>query len=149
MPFTPDELHQLPDVVSAPRFATYLREVGNDRQRALQLYEWNLIVSAAFIVPLQVCEVAARNGIAEGIERVHGPNWPWNNGFIRSLPRPRRPTHYDPSRDLDVVAGRMPTTGKVIADLKFAFWENLFTAGQDSRIWNRHFRPVFPALQLH
>src|SRR3546814_5975576 len=28
--------------------------------------------------------------------------------------------------------------------LKFAFWENIFTVGQDSRIWNAHFRTCFP-----
>ena len=86
MPFTPDELRDLPLIISAPRFATYLQATGNDRQRALALYEWNLTLSSAFIVPLQVCEVAVRNGVAEAIEKVHGPNWPWSKGFLRSLP---------------------------------------------------------------
>src|SRR3546814_1821174 len=62
-----------------------LQAMGNDREKALALYEWNLDLSSALIVPLQVCEVAVRNGIAEAIEHVHGANWPWNNGFIRSL----------------------------------------------------------------
>jgi hypothetical protein len=57
--FTPAELNELPGVISAPRFATYLQARGNDRAHALALYEWNLTISAAFIVPLQVCEVAS------------------------------------------------------------------------------------------
>jgi hypothetical protein len=68
MVFTPAELHDLPGVISAPRFATYLQATGNDRARALALYEWNLDLSAAFIVPLQICEIAVRNGVAEAIE---------------------------------------------------------------------------------
>lgn len=144
MPLTPDELRDLPYVISAPRFATYLQATSNDRERALALYEWNLTLSAAFIVPLQVCEVAVRNGVAEAIERVHGANWPWSNGFLRSLPRSKRPTDYNPEVDLRSVAARQPTTGKVVADLKFAFWEKIFTAGQDSRIWDAHFRACFP-----
>jgi hypothetical protein len=36
----------------------------------------------------------------------------------------------------------LPTTGKIVADLKFAFWENIFTGGQDNR--NVHFRTCFP-----
>ena len=144
LPFTPDELRDLPYVISAPRFATYLQAVGNDRDRALALYEWNLTLSAAFIVPLQVCEVAVRNGVAEAIEQVHGATWPWSNGFLRSLPRPKRVTDYNPELDLRGVAARQPTTGKVVAELKLAFWENLFTVGQDSRIWNAHFRTFFP-----
>jgi hypothetical protein len=47
-------LNDLPGVISAPRFATYLQARGNDRAAALTLYEWNLTISAAFIVPLQV-----------------------------------------------------------------------------------------------
>jgi hypothetical protein len=142
--FTADELRELPRVFSAPRFATYLQAANNDREQALRLYEWNLVLSAAFIVPLHICEVAVRNGIAEAIEKTHGATWPWSNGFLRSLPRPRRPVDYNPEADLRAVAARQATTGKVIAELKFAFWEHLFTAGQDSRIWNAHFRACFP-----
>lgn len=144
MPFSQDELHELPTVISAPRFATYLQAMGNDREKALALYEWNLDLSSALIVPLQVCEVAVRNGIAEAIEHVHGANWPWNNGFIRSLPRPKSKFRYNPANDLQSCAASLPTTGKIIAELKFAFWENIFTVGQDSRIWNAHFRTCFP-----
>ncbi|WP_371421245.1 hypothetical protein [Tardiphaga sp.] len=70
--------------------------MGNDREKALALHEWNLDLSGALIVPLQVCEVAVRNGVAEAIERVHRTNWPWNNGFIRSLPRPKSRSRYNP-----------------------------------------------------
>jgi hypothetical protein len=141
--FLPAELQDLPGVISAPRFATYLQAMGNDREKALELYAWNLDISSALIVPLQVCEVAVRNGIAEAIEAIHGANWPWNNGFIRSLPRPKSKFRYNPADDLQVCAHRLPTTGKIIAELKFAFWENIFTAGQDSRLWNTHFRTFF------
>jgi hypothetical protein len=142
--FTPEEFRELPHVISEPRFATYLKATGNDRAKALALYEWNLDLSSAFIVPLQVCEVAVRNGVAEAIEAVHGANWPRSNGFMRSLPHPRRPTDYSPERNLREVVAREPTTGKVIAELNFAFWEQIFSAGQDSRIWFDHFRASFP-----
>ena len=144
LPFTPDEIRDLPGVISAPRFATYLQATGNDRQQALALYEWNLTLSAQFIVPLQVCEVAVRNGVAEAIEKVHGATWPWSNGFLRSLPRSKRSTDYNPEVDLRNTAARQPTTGKVVAELKFAFWEKIFTAGQDGRIWFSHFSASFP-----
>ena len=148
MPFTPDELNELPIVISAPRFATYLQAMANNHEQALALYEWNLDLSSALTVPLQVCEVAVRNGVAEAIEHVHGPNWPWNNGFIRSLPRPRRQFDYDPSVDLTRCASRLPTTGKIVAELKFAFWEKIFTVGQASRIWDTHFRQCFPGAPI-
>ena len=144
MPFDRRELAELPRVVSEPRFATYLKATANDRERALGLYEWNLRISAAFMVPLQVCEVSTRNGVAEAIGLLHGENWPWSNGFLRSLPRPRRTRDYDPKSDLEAVAAHQPTTGKVVADLKLAFWEKLFTVGQDHRLWEPYFRVAFP-----
>jgi hypothetical protein len=146
LPFSPVELKDLPQVISAPRFATYLQAKGNHRADALALYQWNLELSAAFIVPLQVCEVAARNGVAEVLEKVHGANWPWSNGFIRSLPVPKKNGHYNPQTDLRNVAARMPTAGKVVAELKFAFWEKTFTAGQDTRLWIPHMNAAFPGI---
>lgn len=146
MPFSNEELHVLPDIISPPRFATYLQAMNNNKEAALLLYQWNLQISAALIVPLQVCEVAVRNGVVEVLEKVHGPNWPWSNGFIRSLPVPKKIWHYNPQNDLQKVAGRMPTAGKVVAELKFAFWEKVFTAGQDTRLWFPHLRSAFPAL---
>jgi len=146
LPFSEEELHALPDTISPPRFATYLQAMNNDKKAALLLYQWNLQISAALIVPLQVCEVAARNGVVEVLEKVHGPNWPWSNGFIRSLPVPKNPLHYNPQIDLRGVAGRMPTAGKVVAELKCAFWEKVFTAGQDTRLWIPHLHSAFPGI---
>jgi hypothetical protein len=117
--------------------------MGNSREQALELYAWNLDISSALIVPLQVCEVAVRNGISEAIEAVHGANWPWNNGFIRSLPRPKSKFRYNPADDLQLCARRLPTTGKIIAELKFAFGK---TSSQPARTagCGTHFRTFFP-----
>lgn len=146
MPFTPHEIADLPDVISAPRFATYLQARQGHIDQALELYAWNMEISAAFMVPLHLCEVAIRNAASDAIEAVHGANWPWVNGFIRSLPVPRRQTDYDPQRNLRMVAGRQPTVGKVVSELNFAFWEKVFTQGQDSRIWDSHLRTVLPGI---
>jgi hypothetical protein len=147
LPFSPAELQDLPGVISAPRFATYLQAMGNSREQALELYAWNLDISSALIVPLQVCEVAVRNGISEAIEAVHGANWPWNNGFIRSLPRPKSKFRYNPADDLQLCARRLPTTGKIIAELKFAFGK---TSSQPARTagCGTHFRTFFPGAPL-
>lgn len=141
--FSPGELHHLPNVLSAPRFATYLQTSQNSREDALQLYLWNLKVSAALMIPLHIVEVTLRNAIVEAIEAVHGGTWPWSAGFLRSLPNPRHP-NYSPQRDLSVLSGKHTTSGKVIADLKFVFWERMLTKRHDGRIWNDHFVTAFP-----
>lgn len=144
VPFTLQELERLPRVLSIPRFATYLRACADRREAALELYLWNMEVSAAFMVPLHICEIAIRNAVAEAIEQIHGPHWPWTAGFLISLPKPRDTRQYDPAQNLAQVAQRERTTGKVVAAINFAFWEKLFTRGQDGRMWSPCLRTVLP-----
>lgn len=61
-----------------------------------------------------------------------------------SLPAPRRPSTYNPRRDLQVVRAKHRTTGKVIADLKFMFWQQMFTARHEGRIWDQQINKLFP-----
>ncbi|KZY34494.1 hypothetical protein A3731_40680 [Roseovarius sp. HI0049] len=142
-PFTPDQEHHLPHVLSAPRFATYLRAAGHNRTRALELYHWNLQASAAFLIPLHVFEVVLRNAIVEAVEARHGGAWPWTEGFVRSLPDPRAPA-YSPKRDLLNCARRLPTAGKIVAELRFVFWERMLTSRHRGRLWDSQFFHVFP-----
>ena len=142
MSFSHKELAQIPHTLSEPRFATYLRHCGDDKEHALRLYKWNLELSSAFIIPLHLLEISTRNAIVEALEAVHTANWPWNNGFMRSLTDPAK--GYSPKRDLRTVASREPTMGKVVAELKFVFWERMFTARHDARLWNQHIKAVFP-----
>ncbi|NHN89453.1 hypothetical protein [Acetobacter conturbans] len=141
MPFTHAQIHSLPRVLSAPRFATYLAEKDGDKEAALELYLWNLKLSAAFFVPLQICEVSIRNSVVSAIELTYGANWPWEKGFEISL---RNPPHgYSPRRNL-IELRKLPTSGKIVAELKFVFWEKVMTRGHDGAIWNAHFRSAFP-----
>lgn len=47
--------------LSLPRFGVYAAAAGGDRRLALDLYEWNAVVSAAFQRDLAHLEVALRN----------------------------------------------------------------------------------------
>lgn len=141
MPFTQNEVRDLPTVLSAPRFATYLAEKNGNKQDALSLYQWNLELSSAFIVPLQICEVGVRNSIVSAIEKTYGANWPWETSFEIALRNPRR--GYSPRHDL-LRCRSLPTAGKIVAELRFVFWEKMLTYGHDGAIWNAHFRTVFP-----
>lgn len=124
-----------------PRFASYLQASGNSLEAALELYRWNLEVSAAFMGPLHLCEIAVRNGIAYAVEAVHGSDWPWTEGFIRSLQEGSR---YNAKRDLRECAQPRRAAGQVIVDLKFIFWEKMMTSRFRRSIWRHHFPTAFP-----
>jgi hypothetical protein len=45
---------------------------------------------------------------------------------------------------LQKVASEQATTGKVIPELKFIFWEQMFTKRHDLRLWDAHIKSIFP-----
>lgn len=140
--FTPQEIAELPKLLSAPRFARYLVATNNDTSQALELYQWNLELSGEFLKVLHICEIGLRNGVADALENQHGDRWPWVQGFRVSLQNPRR--GYSPRRNLESVARQQPSTGKVIAELKFAFWERMLNASHQQRLWETHLEASFP-----
>lgn len=111
---------------------------------AIALYGWNAQISAALFTPLHFCEVVVRNAAADALEAVYGARWPWNSVFVLSLPNPSARNTYNPRADLRGVASKQPSTGKVIPELKFVFWQELFTRRHDIRLWDPHLRRIFP-----
>lgn len=137
---------QIKSSLSSTRLSTYEAVTFNgtplNTEQALKLYAWNAQVSAAFFAPLHLCEVVIRNAVAEALEHQYGANWPWVSAFEQSLPNPAH--GYSTRKDLINARRGMTTTGKVIPELKFVFWEKLLTARFDGRLWNQHLRTVFP-----
>jgi hypothetical protein len=131
--------------LSEPRFGTYLTATNGDEVLAVALYGWNARMSAALMLPAHFAEVATRNGAADALESIYGHRWPWSKAFTRSLPTSSGATPtYSPRRDLSQTRDRCATPGKVIAELKFAFWQKLFTARHDQAVWDRTLLSAFP-----
>ena len=138
---TPTDDVEIRATLSAPRSSTYTAATGGDTIKAVELYGWNARVSAAFMIPAHFAEISTRNAAADVLERVYGPRWPWNTTFEASLPNTGR---YNPRQDLQKTRYWNQTTGKVIAELKFVFWQKLFTGRNDVRLWEPHIAWAFP-----
>lgn len=148
--FSQAEISAISGVISQPRLSRYLSEAGGDSRRALALYRWNAQISAAFMFPLQMCEVSTRNGIVGAIERIYGVDWHTAEAFERSLPDPKpspgRPV-FSPQRELKRARRDMPTAGKVVAELKAAFWIAMLTKRHDGRLWTPWIKVEFPCFE--
>lgn len=144
--------------ISVPRLSTYLAATtpipplpapppAQRLQNAVTLYGWNAAISSTFLHPLHICEVTLRNAVSDALSQIFGANWPWDPGFVGSLPL--KVGRFRPRNDLMVTAAAVrdrphPSTGKVLAELKFAFWEHLFTARYQPTIWDSQIRNAFP-----
>lgn len=130
-------------VLSAQRLGTYTAAcLGGSNEEAMELYGWNGEISAAFMLPLHICEVTVRNAVHEAFVAEHGENWPWNQGFLRSLPDPS--VGYSPRADVINARKGKTSAGQVIPELKFMFWQKIFTRRHDTRLWNSHLLALFP-----
>lgn len=147
--FAPDEAADLIDSISVPRFNRYLLDKQGDRTAALRLYRWNAVISSAFMFPVHIAEVSLRNAIVVRLEAIYGPDWPKSEGFQRSLPNVRY--GYSPKKDLQGCVRRHSndgtyTSGRIVAELKLAFWESLLTRRHFGRLWQDQIRSVFRGL---
>lgn len=127
--------------LSAQRMKTYEEFSQGKPCSALQLYSWNAQISAALLVPLHFCEVTLRNAASEALSNKYGERWPWSTAFERSLPNKGK---YSQKQDLMNARQKASTTGQTIPELKFVFWQKLFTSRFDERIWNSYLRDTLP-----
>lgn len=140
--FSADQIKGIPLVISAPRMATYIAASG-DVSQALRLYHWNAQLSSAFLFPLHIFEISVRNAVADAIERYYGQDWMHSTAFEKSLPDPQMP-NFSPRRELVALRKRHQSAGKLVADMKFAFWVSMFTARHRGRLWEPRFAALFP-----
>lgn len=120
--------------MSAQRLGAYLRHADECENQALNLYHWNLKVSAEMIIPLSVTEVVIRNAIVEAIEAKYGSKWFKSKGIIRSLKF---------SFDKDSIS-KINNSGQIITKQYFSFWNNMLISNRNKKLWSLHFRSSFP-----
>ncbi|RIJ76553.1 hypothetical protein D1871_11860 [Nakamurella silvestris] len=150
-----DPEHWVEGWLSAPRYAPYLATASGDRERALQLYEWNARASAALLHDLAHLEIGLRNTYDRALTINGGEHWVFDAAhyFPPVWRTARDGTPYDVnsksrSQIADAVrkaGGRSSVPGKVIAELMFGFWRYLTTRAQHHPLWIPHLHRAFRA----
>lgn len=141
--------------LSTPRMGTYVAATTQvpSLPGAVALYTWNAQVSAAFMHLLHLCEVVIRNAVSEALSASYGPRWPWDNGFLLSLPHPANSkglrlrdtvTAAAAKAEFARLPGSLASTDKAIAEMSFAFWEAMFTQRHDAGLWAARILTLFP-----
>lgn len=131
--------------LSDERFGAYLSYCVHNHDRACALYLWDMAVGSAFLPWLNITEIILRNQIHHVLCMVHGTQWPWSDGFERTLPT----KGFNPREILQKARNKHRQsleTGKVVADLSFAFWQHLLTKKYVAPLWNKHLYHAFPNL---
>lgn len=138
--------------LSKPRFAVYVRAGGDDRARAIALYQWNAATAQAFGLDLGHLEVALRNAYDTAITtRWRGSqHWLLDPASPVRLPLIRSGTDHNARRRIQIAeasdraGGPTATPGKIIAELPFGFWRFLSSASRQSSLWMPYLRYAYP-----
>lgn len=134
--------------LSSSRLETYEKAMqgcsDHHAMNTMLLYKWNADISGDLLFPLQIGEVVIRNAISDALVCVYGHDWHLSKGFEQSLPDPSY--GYSPRKDLQQARKGAKSLGQVIPELKFVFWQKMFTKRYDDRIWQAHLHQVMPNL---
>lgn len=129
------------DGLSAPRFAPYLVKTGGDLRAAIDLYWWNVTISAAFYAPLHCLEMALRNSIHQQLAVNFGrTDWwdaaPLNKSGLRIVS--------DTRSKLADRRARAVTDDDMVAELSFGFWVSLVSSTYHRTLWVPCLHKAFP-----
>jgi Abi-like protein len=140
----PARFRELPAVITADRFSTYLAAQAGNVDQAIRLYTWNVEVSAALWGPLQAVEVALRNALHQQMRtRYQREDW-WDASSVGLAAEQHRQVQRAIAK---LVRRRQPyLPGHVVAELSLGFWTGLLGRGNgyEHRYWIPILRHAFP-----
>jgi hypothetical protein len=140
------------DLLSKPRFDAYATaSKDGSTSAALDLYKWNLRVSAAFYESIHYLEVALRNREDTAISDWHDSNHTDTDPWYRCNRMPLNPeARYKIRKAIDFATmnGERPEThGSVVTELSFGFWRSLLADSYNRSLWQPILMPMFPTVR--
>lgn len=121
----------------------YLNACKADRQAAVQLYEYNTLVSEGMYGVIQPLEVALRNSIHHVLQIDLGHN-DWYDRVTLAAPEPRTIAE---AKSNILRWGKSVTPGRVVAELTFGFWVRLVARKYEKSLWVPHLFKCFRNLK--
>lgn len=126
-------------IVSPGRFQPYLDAAGQDVELAVELYEWNIVLSAAFWEVIALLEVAVRNAMNDQLTAAYGPRWYEDSTILDDRSRAAvREAKRRASRGVPPATALSP--GKVVSEMSFGVWVALLDQGGQSTAQGRRLR---------
>ncbi|MFI0936889.1 Abi family protein [Streptomyces sp. NPDC021019] len=154
----------LEPLISRPRLAPFLSAAATPAA-AMELYLWNVRLSAAFGEVIALAEVILRNAMAEQLAAAYGPTWYARaelfddrtmNGFKTTWRNITLPTDPATRKTVQKTLQAVPA-GKIVAESTFGCWVNLLDKGgtrgdgpyrknvdYDSTLWRKALHKAFP-----
>jgi len=135
---------ELERVISPARLARFSRAVQGEHNRAIRLYLWNSRICSEFYLPLQIVEVATRNGIHNALTLRFGTSWYASPAFTPQLTQRYQDELAKTVLDEQKARGSSFTVDHVVGSMTFGFWVHLLTTRYTTLLWPNGFADAFP-----
>jgi hypothetical protein len=145
----PSHLNTLRERLTSERLSSYDRETCGRHAEALNLYEWNTAISAAFYASLQGFEVVLRNALDRELicwHTAHKRPGNWYDDPARVLDIRRHQDIAEARRRIRVLR-RPATPGRIVSELSLGFWRSLLSSRYEQSLWTPALRRAFPGLR--
>lgn len=119
--------------VSNERFSSY---------KDTDEYIGNLIFSKKSYIPLSILEVSLKNSINEHLTITVDKDWLHNDAFLTKDSRKK----VEDAKYILYKRGEKITKSKIIAELSFGFWVNLFKKPYEMKLRTKDLSKIFPNL---
>jgi len=140
------QYEKLEEFVSKPRLDRYLVSCSNSKDRAIKLYEANLLVSQAFYPIMNLLETFIRNSINDKLaDYFSDTSWiiTQKTGFMNHVTL--QPKYWLKTQVMNAERNTRGTitAGKIISEQAFGFWTSLFEP-RHYRLIGGHIIHCFP-----
>lgn len=129
--------------ITPARMAPYLAAAGFNAQRAVHLYQWNIMMGQSFHFPMQTLEVALRNSIASVFLDKYGEKW-WRESVARTFLDERSVEELSLARKRLRRRGITPNCDEMVAGLSFGFWAAMLAPRYKPVLWSSRLIQAFP-----
>ncbi|WP_417845906.1 hypothetical protein [Thalassospira povalilytica] len=125
--------------LSEDRLTPYLRQSKGDRVKAIKLYERNIAVSEGFYSIIHVLEIALRNTVHRTLSKQIAEEWFDQVGLSAFSAK-----NVAKARENIRKRGKDLTASRIVAELGFGFWADIFRV---NGLWMNHLHHAFPGRQ--
>jgi len=121
----------------------YITEKRFSKYESLTQYEENLVLSKQYYIPLSILEVSLRNTINHHFEKFYGAGWLMNEASF--LQKDHLAKIFDAKQKIKS-RKEILTKDKLVAELSFGFWVNLFKSSYDRQMRIANLKQIFTNL---
>jgi len=130
-------------VLAPDRFDAFTRSGDADELTAISRYVWNMAISGELYPILHAVEITFRNQLHNALTALHGATWFDTASFLT----PDEVRKVSSAKNELTKRRRTHDPGRVVAELSFGFWTELYRRSHEFDVVRPTIQSVFPYYQ--